>query len=297
MKLTEYIDNGLGKDQREKKSSSSSYFQLVNSLKAFEEHRGMPIEVEALTDELVNEYDEWLQSKDYKQSTLCFFLRNLRTVCKQAVKDGIIPHLEFENMVLASTYETQYKTEYLTTQQLKTLKECDLKDARLIQARDVFFLCFYANGISEINLLRLKKEDYVCGRLSYKSMLNGSIYYIEVCQELAILIEKYKADDYSPYLLCFVDPEQGDYAERLARNRVKLAFQRLSKELGFSIQLGTAKASWVLQALELKIDTLTICEAIDCEFVTFLKYLKALGRSITTSQMVDFAHLLVARSV
>lgn len=145
-----------------------------------------------------------------------FHLRNLRTVYNDAISAGAAESnwYPFKRFVMPSEEPAKL-----------VLPVCDLRIIRDYPCEefcqrylDVFMLSFYLMGINIGDLLLLRPNNLVAGRIEFNRQKTGKHYSIKVEPEAMEIIERWRG---RKYLLCFMD-ERVDYHSFLKKMNKRL---------------------------------------------------------------------------
>jgi site-specific recombinase XerD len=128
-----------------------------------------------IDEELVKKYESWLYDRGLKHSTVVFYLAQLCTIFRQAVKEGETVRRNPFRLVNKATVPKQNRT-LLTREELQRLRHFDFTGISASQsyARDMFFFSIYAHGMSFTDIAFLKKSDLKDGMLTYISHTWGN---------------------------------------------------------------------------------------------------------------------------
>ena len=134
---------------------------------------------------------------------------------------------------------------------------------------DIAKLVLCLAGMNTIDLYELKKEDYKCGRFCYKraktrhSRKDEAYFEMRIEPVIMPLIEKYKADDASPYFFNF--HTRYSSADSFCAN-VNNGIKKICKSIGLPKEkwysVYTFRHSWATIAASLDIPKETIAAAL-----------------------------------
>lgn len=127
-------------------------------------------------------------------NTRAIHMRNIRAVLNDAIDEEIISLANYPFRKFKIKKEATRKRS-LTIDQIKTLRDYPVQEHQK-KYRDLFMLSFYLIGINCVDLLKLKPEDYINGRIEYKRSKTGTLYSIEVLPEAEVLIKRYAGENY-----------------------------------------------------------------------------------------------------
>lgn len=299
LRFVEYVKRDIARRKLEGNAGSNkSRTDLIKNLERYEVDYGMKIRMSHINTKFVAKYEEWLTGRSYKYNTVGYFIRILRVLCNQAYNEGLLKEeVDFEDRSYTVKVGERHMTGYLTDEQLSILKSAELTPS-LACAREIFLFCVKAYGMMPLTLVSLKKENFVGDRLVTKPNKGGGELSIRIEPSMMEFIEKYKADGESPFLLNFVDyhkvPEKGIVN---AIHRIGGKYRTISKELGLPMSGTTARYTWLRKAVEMKVDTIAISEAMGIDINTLLVILKAIGISRDNRTELDYLNRFIAQGV
>lgn len=120
------------------------------------------------------------------------YLRSLRAICNYARKTGLRNEYAFEEFPVKNQ-----ETRKLSVPIEKLREFHDIKVSKSLERyRDYFFLMFYLIGINIGDLIRLKKDAIVDGRLEYVRAKTHKLYSIKIEPEAEYLISKYSGKSF-----------------------------------------------------------------------------------------------------
>lgn len=264
LSLLRYLDIQIERKQNLGKHGMAAALRSTrSSLAAFV---GMKIvHLNDLNGPLVRDYEEFLMGRGVCPNTICYYMRNLKSIFNQAVQDGY-------------TMTTADPFRFIRTKQAKTVKRALERDTlrrlseadfsqypHLEVARDIFLFGFYCRGMSFVDILHLKKSDINNGVIGYRRHKTNQWLQIAVTPQLEQLMHKY--DNPSQYVFPILAdaPVQEQYRlYRLALERVNRNLKRVAKICNVDIALTThmSRHSWATQAKEAGAPVAVISEGL-----------------------------------
>lgn len=125
-------------------------------------------------------------------NTVGIHLRNIRAVFNWAIREGETNNYPFSRFRIRRE-ETRKRS--LSVEDLRRLRDYACADYQR-QYRDMFMLMFYLIGINAKDLLHLRRENLVNGRIEYVRAKTKKRYSIKVEPEAMEIIERYRGDRY-----------------------------------------------------------------------------------------------------
>ena len=165
------------------------------------------IEFCEITNPFLRQFDDFLSKSNIRMNTRAIHFRNIRAIFNRAIDDDVIgqEHYPFRKFKIKGEEKNKVS---LSPEQLKKLYEYEFETSSLGMARDYFMLSFFLCGINPVDMFNLKKPDSE-NRVSFvrKKMQSGihNTIRLLIQPEAQQIMDRYRNDDESPYLLCFID--------------------------------------------------------------------------------------------
>lgn len=168
--------------------------------------------------DLVSDYELWLRKRGLKMNSVSFYLRCLRSVCNQAVSEGIARRIVPLSLALS---------------------------------RDIFLFSYCARGMAFVDIAFLRRDD-ICGDwFSYVRRKTGQRLTVRIEPPMAAIINRYK-NEAGEYVFPIISADGQDayrqYQTALGYHNRKL--KQLAEIAGISEKLSTytARHSWATAA-------------------------------------------------
>lgn len=261
------------------------------------------ISLQKVNEELLQNYQQWLQDRGIKKNTSVFYMRNLHAVFNKAVKCGLIADIQpFANI---QTNITRTEKRAVAPELIRSISTLDIT-AGLIKlgqdpkkkpflrmcreltfARDTFIFCFCARGLTFVDFAYLKHENIRHGSIVYERRKTGQCIEVEIQTKMRDFIDKYclRTKPSGPYLfpvLTSTDVGEAHRQYATALRRYNKHLNRLSKMLGIDTRLTSyvSRHSWATAAYHADMPLPHISEAMGhtSEHTTRI-YLKSLESS------------------
>lgn len=201
----------------------------------------------------VREYEDFLLRRGVSHNTICYYMRNLKSVWRQAVDDGCVPagvH-PFEHVRSKPRKTVKRALDRLS---LRRIHDAEFPaNSRLEFARDLFLFSFFSRGMPFVDIIYLKKSSVGNGVISYRRRKTGQWLHVSLTPQLKALIRKYANEsEYVFPVLQGTDGRDLHRQYRLALERVNRYLKRIALECGVSVPLTTyvARHSWATLARE-----------------------------------------------
>lgn len=241
--------------------AAKPFISLRNSLLSFMPQ--CPLQFKDLTATVVKRYEAYLYSKASK-NTVCFYLRNLRTIYNMASNQGIMVCEQYPfkkiNMGSEATIKRSLKKEVI-----KQIALFECPNPQMEFARDIFMISFYTRGMSFIDVAFLTVKNIEHNAICYKRSKTKKILKLSICNELAAMITKYHSNN--AYLFGLIDSlsDKSIYEQyQAAYSLIYDNLRRLGKLIGLTtpLTLHVARHSWASIAKEIGVPTSCISEGL-----------------------------------
>jgi integrase len=191
---------------------AESYEVTIGHLEAFTKKK--EISFNEITAGFLNDFKGHLrQVRRSKVNTIRIYLNNIRAVFYSAIDGGIIK-ADLSPFRGYKIEQEKTKPRPLTIEQLRILMNLrPSATKRQKRAIDIFFLIFYLCGINCKDLLYLRKDDIIAGRVVYKRFKTGRDYSIKIVPEAQDILNRYPGEK---YLLCLMDEKEKVSPGRMA---------------------------------------------------------------------------------
>lgn len=281
--LVTFIEHHIARKQSHGKTGTArAISSTLRSLKKYIGNR--IIEFKDVNHNFIKGYEEFLSERNVKQNTICFYLRNFRTIYNLAADSGVDvgdgDAFRKIKIRITKTIKRALKQDVIEKIALMDLGS----DMQLDRARDLFMFSFYTRGMSFIDIIYLKHIDIVEGVIYYRRQKTNQYMEVAVTEPLQRLIDKYRTDD--TYVLPFINQSSHPtlYSKYLVTYGICYRnLNRLQKILKLTTPLTTyvARHSWATIAKEQGVSTSIISEGLGhaSENTTRI-YLKDFDRSV-----------------
>lgn len=197
LSLLHYID--LQIKQRERSGRFGSVAALRSTRASVAAFLGSKIAVLAdVNGTFVRDYEAWLLRRGVCPNTVCYYMRNLKSVYNQAMLDG---YPVCCNNPFRFVYVRPQRTvkRALDRDAMRRIADIDLSAyPHLEQARDLFMFSFFSRGMPFVDMVFLQKSAVSGGVISYRRHKTNQWLHVEVTPQLKTLMEKYAND--SPWV-------------------------------------------------------------------------------------------------
>ena len=262
--LFDYMKSEIKRMKKEgRQRTAETYTTTLYSISRYLNHNN--ILIEEITSKLLQKYEQNLLENGVTKNSTSFYMRILRATYNRAVKEGLVDQTYPFKNVYTGIDETVKHT--ITEAQLKQMKNTDFSTNSYLEfARDMFMLSFYTRGMAFIDLVFLKKSDFIDGSVMYKRHKNDRKVLIKWEPCMQDIVEKYKADEDSPYVLNILTAPFDD-----TRKQYKYTLYQINKDLktigerldlSFPLTMNVARHSWASIAQKKDIDLAIISEGL-----------------------------------
>lgn len=200
----------------------------------------------------IKHFDDFLEKNGCEVNTRSIHLRNIRAAIRDAIAEGIASNNPFTKYKIRSASTSKRALSIEQLRKLFSLRYTSLyHTAYYNEYVDVIKLMFMLIGINIVDLLHLRKEDYMNGYIDYDRRKTGKHYHIKVEPEAQEIIERLRG---KKYLLSMMDRYKSykDYAQHL---------NNALRKMGINDEITTywSRHSWatIASKLDIPIDTIS----------------------------------------
>lgn len=273
--------------------TAETYTAALRSFGAFRD--GHDIMLDAISCNVVDEYQLWMQARGLTDNSKSFYNRILRAVYNRAVEAGVIDQLQPFRHAYTGVAKTVKRA--LPLCDIRRIHHLDLADAPALgYARDIFMLSFFMRGMSFVDMACLRKTDLRGGYVTYRRRKTGQLMMVKWTAEMQSIVDRYPG--YAPdYLLPLISAGASSLrcAYRNASYNINRRLHIIGSKLGLGIPLTlyVARHSWATAARATGVPVGVISEGMGHESeATTRIYLASLDTSV-----VDRANSLIIRSI
>ena len=244
----------------------------------------------------VRNYEQFLIDRGITANTICFYVRNFKSVYNQALIDGYtlpekMPFKYVQSKIQKTTKRALNKAELIG------IRDIDLNNREaLMFSRDLFLFSFYSRGMAMVDILHLTHANTKDGILSYRRKKTNQYIEMALTKELRQIIDRYKSDsEYVFPVFKSSEPQELYRAVQCALYRINRHLKIIGNMLELDIKLTTyvARHSWATQAKHRGVATSVISEGLGHNSETTTQiYLKAFDRSILDELNDEISSLL-----
>jgi len=283
-KLTKQLTSS-GQDR-----TARAYTTAMNRFIAF--NNGKDIRLEHINAYLLKAFENTLMNQGKSPNTISFYMRNLRAIYNKAVDEkSIESHENPFRSVYTGIRITRKRALY--QEDLSSLyaidlpkKNNDIDYEKLFEARQFFFFCFHARGMSFVDMAFLRKENIKNGIISYYRRKTNKLIEVKVTSEMQDIITFFAPQvENSPYIFPIITDNkksprlQYESALRVQNKRLKkLAHLANIKE---KLSTHVARHSWATIAKQVNLPLWIISEGLGhSDEKTTYTYLASFERSV-----------------
>ena len=217
-----------------KVGDAEAYLNSYNSLKNFNKGKKLTYTFSYINSLFLKKYEDWLRSKDIKETTLSFQFRTLRAAFNKAIEENVVSKEKnpFDQFKI-SKFNTKTKKRALTKEDImkiittETIKATELR----LLARDIFTFSYLCGGVSFVDMANLTMGNIHKGRLLYSRQKTHGAIDLKLCEQANEIIEKYTSyREQATYLFPILNANLHKTPMQ-KKNRVRKVLARINKEL------------------------------------------------------------------
>lgn len=243
--------------------TAGAYRTVVRGLVAF--NGGEDIPLNHINSCLIRSFERHLKDANKMPNTVAYYIRNLRAIYNKAIMaKRIFPRQGDNPFAGISTAVTKTVKRALTLEELQALykfnpntlyksEETGCRKQQYIdsvgRSQRYFFFCFFARGMSFVDLAYLRKENIRGGLIRYTRKKTGQQIEVNISRELQAIIDSF-ADDVagSPYVFPIIREQGKDarlqYESALRAQNGRLKVLAAHAGVSRSVTTHVARHSW-----------------------------------------------------
>jgi len=245
--------------------NARAYRTMLRSVKDFEKGKDLPLK--RINYAWLKKYEAWYLSKGNSLNGLAVYLRSLRSLYNQAIKQKLIEKefYPFDDYKI-KTEKTRKRA--ITEKELRRLKNFEPTTIRQKRAKNYFFISFYLMGASFVDLAFLKVDNIYNNRIEYKRRKTGRLHSIPISKPLQELLGQYLEGkgkkDFILNIIKSSDPKQQVVNVRNELRRYNRSLKEIGKLCGIEAPLTSyvARHSYATIAKYKGVPTAVISEAL-----------------------------------
>ncbi|NDV64545.1 site-specific integrase [Bacteroides sp. 224] len=197
-------------------------------------------------------YQHYLQRRGTSRNTISFYMRRLRSLYNQAIREGLMQRIPGLFSVVFTGY-VRTKKRAVAPEVIRKLQEADLsQEPDLAFWRDIFMLSFYLQGMSFVDMAHLKSENIQERTIVYARSKTSTQISIPLSGPAIEILRKYRQAPECIYLLPFIiDPKKKESTQReSALKMFNRKLKILAEMLGIKTKITsyTARHTWATTA-------------------------------------------------
>lgn len=190
-------------------------------------------------DELfVQDFEAWMKAQGLSASTTAYYLSQLCTFYKQAVKSGIVQERDIFRLVNKRPPQPKRTAQqFPSIAELHYLRTLDLHKSQAF-ARDMFLFSLYTRGMKFVDIAYLKKSDVKDGMLTYISHASDNTPAVTIKWDKAMqqIANRYTTD--TEYMFPIITKEgNADIIDQITQSRHNIMYnlRSIGKQYKFSV--------------------------------------------------------------
>jgi site-specific recombinase XerD len=223
----QFTDNQIQELKQAKRVGNARVYQhTLNAVKNFRKNRDFTFD--ELNLDFLNRFERHYLAKGNKLGGISVYLRTVRAINRKAIKAGIADKegYAFDDYTIRNG-KPQKKA--LTLSAIRKISELELDEGTaLFRDKNIFMMSFLLNGMSFVDLARLKLSNIVDGRIQYARQKTDEPFNIKIHDQLIPILDYFsKGKRKSDYLLNIIP--DGNPVDQY--NKVTWARKRYNKNL------------------------------------------------------------------
>ena len=231
----QFTDNQIKELKQAKRVGNARVYQhTLNAVKNFRKNRDFTFD--ELNLDFLNRFERHYLAKGNKLGGISVYLRTVRAINRKAIKAGVADKegYAFDDYTIRNG-KPQKKA--LTLSAIRKISELELDEGTaLFRDKNIFMMSFLLNGMSFVDLARLKLSNIVDGRIQYARQKTDEPFNIKIHDQLIPILDYFsKNKRKSDYLLEIITDENPvDQYNKVtwARKRYNKNLKELAKMAG-----------------------------------------------------------------
>ncbi|MDL5511072.1 site-specific integrase [Arenibacter sp. M-2] len=223
----QFTDNQIKELKQAKRVGNARVYQhTLNAVKNFRKNRDFTFD--ELNLDFLNRFERHYLAKGNKLGGISVYLRTVRAINRKAIKAGIADKegYAFDDYTIRNG-KPQKKA--LTLSAIRKISELELDEGTaLFRDKNIFMMSFLLNGMSFVDLARLKLSNIVDGRIQYARQKTEEPFNIKIHDQLIPILDYFSKDKRKSDYLLDIIPD-GNPVDQY--NKVTWARKRYNKNL------------------------------------------------------------------
>lgn len=238
----DYMERIIAAKSHERTGATIRNYQ--STLRVFRQFVGQTeLTVKAVDKTVIKQFEQYLFARHLSANTVSFYCRILRMVWNRAVADGMV-EAQPSPFREVCTRVGKTRKRAVDEEVIRRLESLQTGNEGLTLARDMFLFCYYARGMTFIDLAYLTEKNIQGNTLYYVRKKTGQLLKVGLLPVMKQLIRKYRREG-QPFLFPIFkhgDPSFQDYDSALRLQNKRLG--KLGKLVGCHLSTYVARHTW-----------------------------------------------------
>lgn len=230
-------------EEKKTNRAEATFRNYQSTFRIFRQFLGsMNLSAKEFDKEVVKQFEHYLFSRSLTTNTISFYCRILRMVWNRAVADGIVESQPSPFRQVCMRVEKTRKRA-INESTIRRLEGLTLESRGLAFARDMFLFCYYARGMTFVDLAHLTEKNIEGNTLIYVRKKTGQVLKVGLLPVMKQLIRKYRGR--GPFLFPILKnshPSFQEYDSALRLQNKRLG--KLGKLIGCYLSTYVARHTW-----------------------------------------------------
>jgi len=269
--------------------TARAYNTVMNRFISF--NNGEDIKLENIDAHLLKRFENNLMNQGKSPNTISFYMRNLRAIYNKGIHENYIkmgenPFRSVYTGIRATKKRALFHDDINILYSFDPVCVNTVEYNKLYEAKQFFFFCFHARGMSFVDMAYLRKENIRKGIIYYYRKKTGKLIEVKVTVEMQDIIDYFMPQvKNSPYLFPII--KNNEKAPRLQyESALRIQNKRLKKlaklaNIRESLTTHVARHSWATIAKQVNLPLWIISEGLGhSDEKTTYTYLASFERSV-----------------
>jgi len=253
-----FFDEEIERLKKSNKHGYSNVFKFTrNSI--FNFHKSKELHFTDINYSFLKKYTSYLQSQNTKPNSINVYLRTLRTLYNNAIKEGVCQEETYPfksrtnpNGFTLADFKQETPKRAITKEQMCLIRDFPVtENTGLFHSKNYFMFSFYTMGMNFIDLSYLKWSNIKNGRIEYYRAKTGRSFSIKINSEIKKILDYYRKNGTSEYIFPILKEQHitTEQQYRRSKNMLKKILKHLkqiAEQLKFDFNLTTyvSRHSW-----------------------------------------------------
>lgn len=227
-----YLSLISGYETMDKRGNRRVYKGSYNSIKTFSKGK-LNFQFNDIDTDWLKKYEQWLRSKENKETTISLLFRTLRSAYNKAIEAKIVKRTAYPfDEYKLNKFDVSTEKRAISKEDIHKIRNVDLSKELFYTcfSRDLFMFTYFCAGINLTDIANLDCTNIVNNRLYYIRQKTGKKINVLLNAESWVIIQKYSGNKKDNYLFPILDKNIHVTATQI-ENRIHKVLAKVNKGL------------------------------------------------------------------